>query len=193
MAIIQNPTQASLLEGLLMTASKNWGGGEDITAQIMENMNKIAFHESKGITDKMQISDKTESGYGPGRGLFQFEIDQNGQGGAHTAINRLIEQIGYRPEFLEGLSESDYDISGLSPEQQQAIFLGNLLQMKNKDPGKGRVLANFAGVDTDEELADYWAQYHQAGEKLDTKGYDDNIAKFLEDLQEGYRKGLIKQ
>ena len=187
---------ASILDGLLFTAMNKWDMSEE---QILENMNKIAFHESKLDPSAIQKvhpetaeDGSTVWGAGKGKGLFQFE---SGEGqGAHTAINRLVAELGgHEPEFLSGLSKSNYDISGLDPEAQQAIFLGNLLRLKHKGPGKGRVEANFAGVDTDEKLADYWAQYHQAGEKLDTKGYDDNIAKFLEDLQEGYRKDLIKQ
>ena len=46
---------------------------------------------------------------------------------------------------------------------------------------------------SDKELAQYWAQYHQAGTKPNTPEYGDILDKFTEDLQEGYRKGLIKQ
>ena len=64
-------------------------------------MNKIAFHESKGITDAIQKSDKTESGIGPGRGLFQFEIGKDQ--GAHTAINRLISEYKRRKTDIKGM------------------------------------------------------------------------------------------
>ena len=169
----------SILDSLLFYAANEWGMDED---QITENMNKIAFHESKGDPSAIQKSDKTKSGFGPGRGLFQFEIGQ-GQG-ANTAIQRLINQLGYSPDFVKGLGERDYDVSGLTPEQQKSLFLANLLQMKHKPDAKGRVKANFAGVDTDEELADYWAQYHQAGTTLGTDEYDTMINKFLRDLQD---------
>jgi len=169
-----------LLDSLLETASNKWkidGKPMDIK-QIMENMNKIAFHESKSNPSAIQISDKTESGFGPGRGLFQFETGE-GQG-ANTAINRLIAQNqGVAPSFLEGISESDYDVSSLNPEQQQAIFLGNLLQMPNV---KGKMPASFMGVDTDKELADYWAQHHHAGTKVDSDDYGKMVNKFLSDI-----------
>jgi len=166
----------TLLDSLLFTAANKWEMTED---QIMENMNKIAFHESKGVSDAIQQSDKTESGIGPGRGLFQFEEGENQ--GANTAINRLISEIGYTPTFLKGIAEGGYDISSLSPEQQQMIFLGNLLQMPQKE-GEGYLPSSFEGIDTDEELAEYWAQHHQAGTKPGTDEYEDMLTKFLSDM-----------
>ena len=165
----------ALLDSLLFSASERWGMNK---SQIMDNMNKIAFHESKNISDAIQKSDKTKSGIGPGRGLFQFEVGE-GQG-ANTAINRLIIQNkGISPSFLEDLAESNYDVSTLTPEQQQIIFLGNLLQMPNVE---GKVPASFAGVDTNEELAEYWAQHHHAGTKVGSDNYNKMINKFLGDI-----------
>ena len=170
-----NNDSKSLLDSLVFTASEKWNIEPE---QIMENMNKIAFHESKNNPSSIQISDKTESGFGPGRGLFQFEVGK-GQG-ANTAINRLIAQNkGAVPSFLEGISQSNYDVSSLTPEQQKAIFLGNLLQMPHK---KGKVSASFEGVDTDEELADYWAQHHQAGTQVGSDAQSQMVNKFLEDI-----------
>lgn len=171
-----NNNTNTLLDSLLFTAENKWGIDRE---QIIENMNKIAFHESKGVADAIQQSDKTESGIGPGRGLFQFEVGE-GQG-ANTAINRLISEIGYTPSFLEGFGEGGYDVSTLSPEQQQMIFLGNLLQMPNKE-GEGYIPSSFKGIDTNEELADYWAQHHHAGTKPGTDEYSDMVTKFLEDI-----------
>ena len=176
---------SSILDSLLFTAENNWGISQE---QIMENMDKIAFHESKGAADAIQQSSKTKSGEGPGRGLFQFEVDWAeegepiGQRGAHTAVNRLISQLGYTPEFLEGIEDTGYDVSVLSPEQQQMLFLGNLLQMPHKQ-GEGYMPASFAGIDTDEELAQYWAQHHQAGTKPGTDEYETMIDKFTKDVQ----------
>ena len=147
-------------------------------------MNKIAFHESKGNPSAIQQSDKTTTGIGPGRGLFQFEVGE-GQG-AHTAINRLTAQLNKQnlqiPEFLSELDSADYDISVLPQEQQQMLFLGNLMQMPHKD-GEGYGKASFKGVDTDQELAEYWAQYHQAGTKPGTPEYENMLDKFTQDVQ----------
>ena len=182
MTMIVNPTEDSILAGLLETAKNNWdtNGSPVLIDDIIENMNKIAFHESKNISDAVQKSNKTESGIGPGRGLFQFEVGE-GQG-ASTAAQRLITQLGFEPEFLQGFAESGYDASTLTPEQQQVLFLGNILQMPDKDAGEGRVGASFAGVDTDEELADYWAQYHQAGTELGSDEYETIVDKFTQDI-----------
>jgi len=190
MSMIEYPTEDSILAGLLETASNQWStdGVEVTTEDIMENMNKIAFHESAGEFDPTIH----QYGGGPGRGLYQFEIDRPGQydaqgneyinQGAATAAQRLINQLGYTPDFLKGFAETGYDASTLSAEQQHALFLGNILRMPNKTDAEGRVLANFAGVDTDEELADYWAQYHHAGTDLGTTEYESMIDKFTGDM-----------
>ena len=176
-----NNDSNTMLDSLLFTASNNWNID---SSQIMEDMNKIAFHESKNDPSAIQVSDKTESGYGPGRGLFQFEVGE--EQGAHTAVNRLLREYDKRkmeaPLWALELDDSNYDVSGLDPSQQQELFLANLLQMPNID-GEGYGKASFMGVDTDEELADYWAQYHHAGTKLGTDDYTKQRQKFIDDVQ----------
>ena len=170
----------TILDSLLFTASNNWGISSN---QIIENMNKIAFHESKGIVDAVQQSNKTKSGIGPGRGLYQFEIGESQ--GAHSAVNRLMTEFKKRkmniPDWVYKAEMNDYDVSGLSKEQQQTLFLANLLQMPGK--GEGYVPSSFRGVDTDKELAAYWAQHHHAGTKPGTKEYKKMINKFLKDMK----------
>lgn len=173
----------TILDSLLFTSSNNWQMDEE---QILENMDKIAFHESKGIVDAIQQSNKTKSGIGPGRGLFQFEKNWGGkQRGAHTAMNRLINEYDKRemniPDWVYSIEMENYDVSRLSKEQQEALLLANILQTPNK--GEGYVPASFKGVDTDEELAHWWAQYHQAGTKPGTKEYKKMINKFLKDMK----------
>ena len=191
MIYMANNDTSSLLDSLLFTASNKWGIDEN---QIMENMNKIAFHESKNKSDAIQKSSKAQSGVGPGRGLFQFDV---GEGeGANTAFNRLISQLGKmneeEPKFvkemqnlqnmnLNAFSKSGYDVSVLSPEEQQILFLGNLLQMPSKKE-EGYKEASFADIDTDEKLAEYWAQYHHAGTKPGTEEYKKMIDKFTKDI-----------
>ena len=63
---------------LLTEAADRW----DLEpGQIEDYMDRIAFHESGGVADRLQDNE------GPGRGLFQFETGLN-QGG-HTAANRV--------------------------------------------------------------------------------------------------------
>ena len=122
MTMIVNPTKDSILAGLLETASNKWlvDGEPTPIDDIIKNMNKIAYHESAGTMDPTIH----QYGGGPGRGLYQFEVGEDQ--GAATAAQRLITQLGYTPEFLEGFAESGYDASTLTPEQQQVLFLGNI-------------------------------------------------------------------
>ena len=151
----------SLRDSLLTIASNQWQMPKE---DILENMDKIAFVESKNVIDAIQ-----ESG-GPGRGMFQYEIGK-GQG-AHTAINRLINIFDHTPTFLEGLTSKDYDISGLSKDAQETLFLADKL----KD-----LTASFKGIDTDEKvkLAREWADEHYAGPETKKS---DKIKFFLKEL-----------
>jgi hypothetical protein len=169
---MSNNNSNTLLDSLLFTAENKWNIDKE---HIIENMNKIAFHESKYGTEQYTPIQK---GGGPGRGLFQFEKGEDQ--GAETAITRLINQLGYKPNFLEGIEEKDYDISGLLPEQQQILFLGNLLQKPEK--GAGFYDINKDDLYSNKELANLWATHHQAGTKPGTKEYDDIVNKFLEDI-----------
>jgi hypothetical protein len=48
---------------------------------------------------------------------------------------------------------------------------------------KGYSEASFRDIDTDKELAEYWAQYHQAGTKPGTDEYKSMLDKFMKDVQ----------
>tara|TARA_R100000152_G_C6663085_1_gene101443 strand:+ start:59 stop:646 length:588 start_codon:yes stop_codon:yes gene_type:complete len=189
----QNDTQ-TILDSLLFAASNDWGMESE---DILENMNKIAYHESAG-TMNPRIK---QYGGGPGRGLFQFEMDRPGQydaqgneyinQGASTAVQRLINRLGYIPEFAKGLEEKNYDVSDLSPGQQQILFLANLLQKPNIKDEKGNIISKAGFYDTDdkegysdEELANFWATHHHAGTTPGTVEYNAMINKFLRDLQD---------
>ena len=161
----------TLLDSLLFTATEQWNVSEE---QIMENMNKIAFHESKYGTDKYT---PIQEGGGPGRGMFQYETGEDQ--GAETAINRLINQLGYVPDFLEGIGEKGYDISGLTPEQQQSVFLADKL----RDEEASFDADGTDYVDTDQELAKFWVDEHWAGYGEDMNLRKQMIDKFLEDMK----------
>ena len=140
----------SLRDSLLTIAENQWQVDEK---DMLEHMNKIAYVESLGKTDAIQ------SKGGPGRGMFQYEMGE-GQG-AQTAVKRLTSLFGKAPSFLDGMIEKEFDFSGLSKEAQQSLFLADKL----KD-----LTASFKGIDTDEELKDFWFKEHYAGQdstKLD--------------------------
>ena len=56
-----NNSNKTLLEDLLAKASKQWGVAPE---EIQKAMDKIAFHESKGVVDAIQKSDKNKTSYG---------------------------------------------------------------------------------------------------------------------------------
>ena len=197
---------ATILDGLLFTAANKWQMDEE---QILDNMAMIAYHESKGDPTAIQkvgigteasiipsflgegaIATGTEYGEGVGRGMFQFEKGEDQ--GAHTAITRLTKLLEKQgavvPDWISELSKNEYDVSELSPEQQQIIFLGNLLQKPTKP---GRTPASFAGINTDEELGKYCAQHHHAGTTPGSKGEEGMINNFIENLRYGKVIGEI--
>lgn len=195
MAIVENPTTNSILDGLLYAASEKWGISQE---QIQENMDKIAYHESKGNPSAIQsvgpvgttMEGEPAFDVGRGTGLFQFERGE-GQGAetALTRLSRVLKQQGETaPDWMSGLAEKGYDVSDLSPGQQQMLFLGNLLEKPNVE---GRTPSSFAGIDTDEKLAKYWAQHHQAGTEPGSDEEKEMISTFLEDLNWGYRQKEI--
>lgn len=148
-----NPNDAkSLRDSLLVIAENNW---EMPQKDIIEHMNKIAYVESLGKINAVQ------HGGGPGRGMFQYETGYK-QGG-HTAINRLINQFDFYPTFLDGLVANNYDVSGLSQDAQEALFLADKLQ----DPS-----ASFKGIENDSQLKKEWFEEHYAGpDSLRTEKY----------------------
>ena len=132
---------------LLTEASEKWGLEP---TQLEDYMNRIAFHESGGVADRLQGNE------GPGRGLFQFETGLN-QGG-HTAANRLKYELGYSPEWLN-ITDEGVDASSMSPEQQRMLFLANYLQKPGKSSG-------MSGI-TEDNLSDWWLENHWARDEKD--------------------------
>ena len=168
---------------LLSQASSQWGLDP---SQLEDYMNRIAFHESKYGTDRytpVQISDKAKSGYGPGRGMFQFETGLE-QGG-HTAAKRLKRILGETPDWLE-TTEEGFDASELSDEQQKMLFLANYMGKKNPEgygPDNPQLMSSGLGGVTLENLPEWWAQHHWAGKNEEKAG---KIASF-EDAMNYYR------
>jgi len=152
-----------LLPALLGQAKTNWGMEE---SAIQDAMARIAFHESKSDPKALQLlNDKS---IGKGRGLYQYEIDKDGaKGGAHTAINRLInfnERSGnkYDISFLNSIiNDKSYDFSQLSPEEQSMLFLADKLIDPTANMGTYDI--NNDGILSNEELSGFHADEHWAG------------------------------
>tara|TARA_R110000772_G_scaffold54130_1_gene123506 strand:+ start:14989 stop:16767 length:1779 start_codon:yes stop_codon:yes gene_type:complete len=142
---------------LIAQLIKEKGGTRE---QYLYLLNNIAHHESAGTYDPSI----KQIGGGPGRGVYQFEEGSN-QGGITAAkrTKQYYEQLGEKvPTWLSDATKEDsLDASSLDRSQQDALFLGNMRQHPKAD---------FSKVwNGDESVADFWANYHWAGNPRDRK------------------------
>ena len=147
---------------VLKHISNRYDQSED---NIEDIMNRIAWHESRGVVDCKQI------GGGPGRGLFQFELGVK-QGG-ETAMNRLLRWFGKHeiesPSWAnEGIN--GVDASQLSKEAQCMMFLGNV---------RYHPKASLKGLSS-ENLPEWWADYHWAGDASHREGHIESFMHSME-------------
>ena len=162
-----NNSNKTLLEDLLAKASKQWGVAPE---EIQKAMDKIAFHESKGVVDAIQKSDKNKTGIGPGRGLFQFEKTEGGSGAFQTALNRLenvhkkhIKGEGGVPSWIEKAKSHD-DATKLSREQQEELLLADLAMKSGSDKYINEALSTGSAKNL-------WLNKHWAGAEQGSEGY----------------------
>lgn len=127
-------------------------------ADYLRLLNKIAYHESGGTMNPMQL----QLSGGPGRGKYQFEIGKD-KGGITAArrVRKYYERNDIPvPQWLDkATSNNSLDATTLSPEQQDILFLGNMREHPKADFGKV-----WSGEMSD---ADFWANYHWAGNEKD--------------------------
>tara|TARA_Y100000593_G_scaffold56279_1_gene105011 strand:+ start:1201 stop:1899 length:699 start_codon:yes stop_codon:yes gene_type:complete len=168
-------------------------------------MDQIAWHESRGRSRAVQKSHKFDSqgnkmrdaqgNYifidGPGRGLYQYELqDKGGSGAARTALRRLYNRLGgdlvkgERPdqmlEFMQNYfpenkwghhdmdipgAEVDIDFSQLSEIEQKVLFLADKLE-------EG---IDFSDIGTD--TAQWWLDHHKkSGDS--TAAFDESMTTY---------------
>ena len=133
-------------------------------------MDRVAYHESKGIADCKQL------GGGPGRGLFQYETGAN-QGGM-TARNRLASwytgQGVDTPNWLnqEDMENSGFDASLLDEQQQRMLFLAD----KRYDETAS------LRPDDIQDAGKWWAKHHWKGGEEGSDIYNKRVSSFNEDL-----------
>jgi hypothetical protein len=144
-------------------------------------LNAIAYHESAGTLDPTL----KQYGGGPGRGKYQFEEGKHA--GGITAAKRTAKYYADKgikmPEWLKEISKNDnLDVTNLSSEQQDILFLGNMRQHPKADLGKV--------VKGEEDITDFWANYHWAGNKEDRK---ERVKSFNDSLSDFNSKKKIKQ
>lgn len=172
-----------LLEGMLgdLGGEYRTSGGKKIKGwnqnpeDMLSAMTKIAFHETGAQTglspEAVNMMQKTNEGYGPGRGLFQYEqryrnpeSQEYEQAGGMTARNRLSKYFEGQdmdiPEWLsqEGMNDPSvgFDASKLSPSQQYMLFLGDKA---------GDKTAHMRDIGQEGGVRDFWAEEHWAGPK----------------------------
>ena len=170
--------------------------------QVERLMTLVGVHESGGdpnIRQKSNVyNEKNEvigSTEGPGRGLYQYELETlGGSGAGRVAMNRLYAALGgdliegkkptNMPKWMDKYfsinqwghheASGDVDFSELTEEQQKMLFLADKLMTEGaiKDIGT---------------LADHewWAKYHH-------KGADSNVQKFSNDAAR-YLKGEFRK
>jgi hypothetical protein len=139
--------------------------------QVEQLMDMIAYHETgpkqRGLPEAIQIIEG--GGEGPGRGLFQYELESlGGSGAGRTAMNNLLEVYKGDYDSLPVWAKKyfdinnkwgyanpsgDVDFSELTEEQQKVLFLADKL----KDPN---VKLGDIGVVSD---STWWAKYHHKG------------------------------
>ena len=153
--------------------------------QIEDLMEVIKYHETDGTMDPAmkQYKHKGATDYGPGRGLYQYELDRgDGSGSGRAAMQRLYNTVGEEglpkwafkyfdrnPNTKELDQEGDVDFSELTSEQQDLLFLADKLQ----DPIAGNLGA--IGVESDSL---WWQKYHHKGGG-DTAKFDSSRASYL--------------
>lgn len=144
--------------------AERYSQDEDFLEGVMD---RIAWHESRGIVSCKQI------GGGPGRGLFQFELGY--QQGGETAMNRLLRWFNKHeitaPSWAN-VGPNGVDASSLVKEAQCMMFLANV---------RYHPKASFKGL-TYEELPEWWADYHWAGDASHREGHIKSFNHSMEHL-----------
>ena len=156
---------------LIQKLIKEKGGSREDYLTLLDS---IAYHESAHTLDPTI----KQYGGGPGRGKYQFEVGDNA--GAITAARRTKQYYKENnikiPEWLsESTQDSTLDVSNLTSEQQDILFLGNM----RKHPK-----ADFKNVwDGKESIADFWANYHWAGADKDRSKRLDSFNNSLSEFK----------
>ena len=153
-----NNTHVSLLDRLIGLGVNQWNIPKE---QIIENMDRIAYHESKNIASAKQIKGYDENNnpiFGKDMGLFQYGMGH--EQSAWLATRRLNAILTDRnltpPPWLDDLIKSNYNMATLNAEQQQILFMADKLK-RDDNP--------MFEVDEPEELLNFWLEDHWQGGK----------------------------
>jgi len=171
----------------------NMAGGKVSAKNIEDSMNAIAYHESARTMDpfiKQKVFDEAlgQNIAGPGRGIFQYEMQPSekfpkASGAGTVALQRTYNffskqkgmSLAEMPDWIKSRVNSrgevnvDVDASELSTQQQKIMFLAD----KYKD--EKVVLADLGNM----YLAEWWSKYHHKGEDSNILGFAKDQAAFL--------------
>jgi len=165
---------ASAYEELVKRKGGGRGDWEDM-------FGAVAFHEAGPAMNPAQ----RQVGGGPGRGLYQYEMDRTpetgviGSGGANTAVKRtmtFLNQIDQEvPSWLNDLSKEDADFSKLTEKQQQLLLIGDHLL------GRGDFGDVLQGKDA---FVEWWRKHHYGGkDQASVNKMKKDTEKYLKSLQ----------
>jgi hypothetical protein len=151
-------------------------------------MKKTAFHEAGASMDPTIKQIAKGGKEGPGRGLYQYEVDRSADGIAGsnagaTAIVRALEvykKAGVTPPKLlaDAAKDGVVEFDKLSPKTQSALFL------LDKLGGPGPTSEMLKG---DKSLAKFLADYHFAGSDAKRIEYADKFLADSELFEQKYR------
>jgi len=155
--------------------------------QYLHLMKEVTRHETGG-TFNPKLEQAGRRGKGPGVGNYQFERGKNA--GAITAARRTKNYYNDNnipvKKWLEKASAgNDLDVSTLTPEQQDILFLGNMKVHPKADLSK-----IWKG---EQSIPEFWANYHWAGAKKDRATRINNFKGTFEEYKNDYVPSEFKK
>ena len=160
--------ETNLLELLLNLGQKQTNLKRE---ELLNIMDRIGYHESKNNPKQISIIDYDKNKnpiFGNDKGMFQY---QDGEyNAAWTAFNRLKAVLNKRnleyPAWLDTLAQNNYDMSTLSKERQQILFMADKLRREDNP---------MDGVDEPDELLNFWLNDHWQGASMYPNKVKDRI------------------
>jgi len=170
------------------------------TNYVNDVMQVIGEHESKNVTDAIQVSGDKETGFydGPARGPYQYEMGK--KRAASSAMNRsaaftrdsLARAFNEFPTIYPEAKKESPDFSILSREDQDGLFLGDKMN-KNKTESKEfyNLVKNDGTPPTSDEIFEFWGKNHKRlfVYKIQTRGGEQTV-KYTYDKLPADKKAL---
>ena len=175
----QVPLADIMYEEAMQALIKNSGGTRQQWEQIFDKVSYAEGGPDRIPTKKQALNEGKE---GPGRGLYQYEVDRSADGvkgsnAGFTALNRARNFYTDRgktpPAFIkQAQKDGIVEFDKLSPKMQTALFI--LDKLKGDGPTKQM-------LEGDEGLAKFLADWHYMNESPAKRA--DYQARFLEKMK----------